>query len=274
MKKTFLAFIALTAIIPLFAKQKKSDGKIQKIRVAHTNYYVPYDFVNDKGESDGFEVAVLKEIDKLLPQYEFEYFPTSDDDLLIGVLQGKYDVGTKGVWITEERKKKYIFPQNPIAASIIGIVIRKDTADKITDIKSFAKYSGKLVPIGPSNAQYNIIDEYNKQNPDARVKLVAGDQFEAADGYVWVVEGRYDARVDIKLSFQNNIEKEGAPYAKYKDKLSYVPYKAIPTWPLFNRKNQAFANAYDEAIKTLKENGTLEKLSQKYFGENIFSFVE
>lgn len=274
MKKTFLAFIALTAIIPLFAKPKKSDGKIQKIRVAHTNYYVPYDFVNDKGESDGFEVSVLKEIDKLLPQYEFEYFPTSDDDLLIGVLQGKYDVGTKGVWITEERKKKYIFPQNPIAASIIGIVIRKDTADKITDIKSFAKYSGKLVPIGPSNAQYNIIDEYNKQNPDAQVKLVAGDQFEAADGYVWVVEGRYDARVDIKLSFQNNIEKEGAPYAKYKDKLSYVPYKAIPTWPLFNRKNQAFANAYDEAIKTLKENGTLEKLSQKYFGENIFSFVE
>lgn len=274
MKKTFLAFIALTAIIPLFAKPKKSDGKIQKIRVAHTNYYVPYDFVNDKGESDGFEVAVLKEVNKLLPQYEFEYFPTSDDDLLIGVLQGKYDVGTKGVWITEERKKKYIFPQNPIAASIIGIVIRKDTADKITDIKSFAKYSGKLVPIGPSNAQYNIIDEYNKQNPDARVKLVAGDQFEAADGYVWVVEGRYDARVDIKLSFQNNIEKEGAPYAKYKDKLSYVPYKAIPTWPLFNRKNQAFANAYDEAIKTLKENGTLEKLSQKYFGENIFFFVE
>lgn len=274
MKKTFLAFIALTAIIPLFAKPKKSDGKIQKIRIAHTNYYVPYDFVNDKGESDGFEVAVLKEVNKLLPQYEFEYFPTSDDDLLIGVLQGKYDVGTKGVWITEERKKKYIFPQNPIAASIIGIVIRKDTADKITDIKSFAKYSGKLVPIGPSNAQYNIIDEYNKQNPDAQVKLVAGDQFEAADGYVWVVEGRYDARVDIKLSFQNNIEKEGAPYAKYKDKLSYVPYKAIPTWPLFNRKNQAFANAYDEAIKTLKENGTLEKLSQKYFGENIFSFVE
>lgn len=274
MKKTFLVFIALTAIIPLFAKPKKSDGKIQKIRVAHTNYYVPYDFVNDKGESDGFEVAVLKEVNKLLPQYEFEYFPTSDDDLLIGVLQGKYDVGTKGVWITEERKKKYIFPQNPIAASIIGIVIRKDTADKITDIKSFAKYSGKLVPIGPSNAQYNIIDEYNKQNPDARVKLVAGDQFEAADGYVWVVEGRYDARVDIKLSFQNNIEKEGAPYAKYKDKLSYVPYKAIPTWPLFNRKNQAFANAYDEAIKTLKENGTLKKLSQKYFGENIFSFVE
>ena len=90
MKKiiTSVLIIAL-AFSALSAKEKKA--KVQKIRVAHTNYYVPYDFVNDKGESDGFEVAVLKEIDKLLPQYEFEYTPTSDDDLLIGVLQGKYD---------------------------------------------------------------------------------------------------------------------------------------------------------------------------------------
>ena len=45
----------------------------------------------------------------------------------------------------------------------------------------------------------------------------------------WVLEGRYDAFFDIKLSFQNNVLKDGAPYAKYKDKLSYVPYKGIPT---------------------------------------------
>ena len=130
MKKIVLgiAIIAL-AVTGLFAKEAKK-GKVQKVRVAHTNYYVPYDFVNDKGESDGFEVAVLKEIDKLLPDYEFELFPTSDDDLLIGVLQGKYDFGTKGIWITEERKKKYVFPKNPIGASVIGIVVRTETTDQ------------------------------------------------------------------------------------------------------------------------------------------------
>ena len=122
MKKIIIGSLVLSAVFGLaFAK----PAKVQKVRVAHTNYYVPYDFVNEKGESDGFEVAVLKEIDKLLPEYEFEYFPTSDDDLLIGVQQGKYDFGTKGVWVTEERKKKYIFPQNPIGASVIGIVIHK-----------------------------------------------------------------------------------------------------------------------------------------------------
>jgi len=258
------------------SSSEKSTGakSVQKIKVAHTNYYVPYDFVDENGNSDGFEVAVLKEVDKLLPDYEFEYFPTSDDDLLIGILQGKYDVGTKGVWRTAEREKKYIFPKNPIGASIIGIVIRADTADKIHDLPSFAKFSGKLVPIGAQNAQYTVIDEYNKENPGAKINLVAGDSFGATDGYVWVNEGRYDGYVDIKLSFQNNILKEGAPYAQYKDKLVYVPYKGIPTWPLFSKKNQAFADAYDEAIRTLNENGTVSRLAVQYFGEDVSALLK
>lgn len=274
MKKIILgiAVIALT-VTGLFAKSAKKE-KVQKVRVAHTNYYVPYDFVNDKGESDGFEVAVLKEIDKLLPEYEFEYYPTSDDDLLIGVLQGKYDFGTKGIWVTEERRKKYTFPKNPIGASVIGIVVRTDTTDKIHDLPSFAKYSGKLVPIGAANAQYTVIDEYNKANPEAQVKLIAGDQFGASDGYVWVNEGRYDAFVDIKLSFQNNVLKEGAPYSQYKDKLSYITYKGIPTWPIFNKKQQKLADAYDTAIEKLISDGTVSKLAIEYFGEDISALLK
>ncbi|MBQ1889794.1 MAG: transporter substrate-binding domain-containing protein, partial [Selenomonas sp.] len=101
------------------AAEKPADGK-KVITVAHTNYYVPYDYVNEQGESDGFEVAVMKEVAKKLPQYEFKFVPTSDDDLLIGVESGKYNVGTKGIWITDARKKKYVFPKNNIGASVIG----------------------------------------------------------------------------------------------------------------------------------------------------------
>lgn len=272
MKKLILGITLLALALNSISAAKKS--KVSKVRVAHTNYYVPYDFVNDKGESDGFEVAVLKEVDKLLDEYEFEYFPTSDDDLLIGVLQGKYDFGTKGVWVTEERKKKYVFPQNPIGASVVGIVIRSENTDQIKDLPSFAKYSGKLVPISASSAQYAIIDDYNKSNPDAQIKLVAGDQFLANDAYTWVIEGRYDAYLDIKLSFQNNVLKEDAPYGQYKDKLVYITYKGIPTWPLFNKKQQKLADAYDKAIKQLQDNGTVSRLAIQYFGEDISALLK
>src|SRR5574344_1112059 len=155
------AFIVATGGWAKETKNTAHNGKITKIRVAHTQTYVPYDFVTKDGNSDGFEVAVLKEVDKLLPQYEFEYHPTSDDDLLIGVQSGKYDVGIKGVWVTPERQKKYLFPKNPIAASIIGITFRASDKEKIHDLESFAKYSGKLVPIAPQNAQFAVVQDYN-----------------------------------------------------------------------------------------------------------------
>ena len=70
MKKTvlviFCALIAAASAFGIGKKDKTSTG-VQKIRVAHTHNYYPYDFINEKGESDGFEVAVLKEIGKLLP---------------------------------------------------------------------------------------------------------------------------------------------------------------------------------------------------------------
>lgn len=278
MKKTIKTLAVIGLIVSLAAGltscQKKESG-VKKIQVAHTNYYKPYDFVNENNESDGFEVAVLKEVDKLLPQYEFVYNPTSDDDLLIGVLQGKYDVGTKGVWRTAEREKKYVFPKNPIGASVIGIVVRTETTDQIRDLPSFAKYSGKLVPIGAANAMYSVIDEYNKSaKDDEKIDLIAGDNFLASDAYVWVNEKRYDGYVDIKLSFQNNILEEGAPYADFKDKLSYIPYKGIPTWPLFNVKNQELADAYDEAIQKLIADGTVSKLAIQYFGEDVSALLK
>ena len=260
------------------SKDKAADngesGDKKVITVAHTNYYVPYDFVNDKGESDGFEVAVMKEVAKKLPQYEFKYVPTSDDDLLIGVESGKYTVGTKGIWITEPRKKKYIFPKNNIGASVIGLIIRKENADQIKDLPSFADFSGKLVPIASQDARYSVIDDFNKENPDHQIKLVPSEAFQVADAYSWVLEGRYDAYLEVELSYKNNIQKEDAPYHKFDDKLTYLRYKGIPTYPIINKNEQQFADDYDKAIEELRSEGKIAELEQQYFGESLSDYLK
>ena len=241
---------------------KSADGK-KVVTVAHTNYYVPYDYVNEQGESDGFEVAVMKEVAKKLPQYEFKFVPTSDDDLLIGVESGKYTVGTKGIWITDAR-----------TTSVIGLTIRKDTANEIKDMASFAKFSGKIVPIAPQDARYMVVDTYNKENPDNQIKLTSSESFQNADAYSWVMEGRYDGYLDVELSYKNNIAKEDAPYHAFSDKLTYVRYKGIPTYPIFNKNEQAFANEYDKAIEELRAEGKIAELEQKYFGESLSEYLK
>ncbi|MFZ2570182.1 MAG: transporter substrate-binding domain-containing protein [Streptococcus suis] len=250
-----------------------SNGVIT-LKVAHTQSYAPYDFINEKGESDGFEVAVLKAIDEKLDAYQFEYVGTSDEDLLIGLESGKYDIGTKGAWYTAERAEKFIIPENAIGASIIGFTIRKEDSSKYTDIDSFAVAGGKLVPISPQNAQYNVIQEYNKDS-STPIKLEEAESFKVADAYAWVLEGRYDAFFDIKLSFEKAVTNEDGAYHQYADKLTWFPYKGIETYPLIHKSstNEEFAKAYDEAIQELKEDGTISKLSTEYFGEDVFSYV-
>jgi L-cystine transport system substrate-binding protein len=259
----------------LFAGGARDSGApgTQKVRVAHTQNYYPYDFINEKGESDGFEVAVLRAVDELIPEYEFEYVGTSDDDLLIGVESGKYTVGIKGAWLTEDRKKKFIIPESYIGASVIGIAYRTENADRIRDFESFARFSGKLVPIPPQSAQWPVVEDYNNNHPDAQVKLVPSDVFIITDAYTWVIEGRYDAFFDIKLSFDATVQDPNGAWHRYADRLSYAPYRAIPTYPLFNKNNQDLADKCDEALKKLIADGTLGKLSVQYFGEDIFRYI-
>ena len=258
------------------SSSSSDSGQVTTLKVAHTQNYVPYDFVDEKGESDGYEVAVLKAIDEKLPQYQFEYTGTSDEDLLVGLESGKYDLGTKGAWYTEERAKKFIIPDSPIGASIIGFTIRKDDADKYKTIDDFAKEKGKLVPISPQNAQWAVIEDYNKKHSDNPIDLTAAESFKVADAYAWVLEGRYDAFFDIKLSFETAVTDKDGSYHQYADQLTWFPYKGIPTYPLLHKdkKNEEFVKAYEKAIKELEKDGTLAELSKKYFGEDVFSYVD
>ena len=216
----------------------------------------------------------MKAVDELLPQYQFEFVPTTDDDLLIGIESGKYNIGIKGAWLTRERAEKFIFPKNNIAASVIGLGIRAENAAEITDIDSFAAFSGKLVPIAPQSAQYAIVEEYNAAHADKPILLLPSEVFTITDAYAWVLEGRYDAFFDIKLSFQNNVLKEDGPYHDLSAKLAYVPYKGIPTWPLFSKGDQELANAYDGAVAELTASGKIAELSLQYFGEDIFQYIQ
>ena len=74
-----------------------------------------------------------------MKNYKFDYTGTSDEDLLIGLESGKYDIGVKGAWYTEERAQKFIIPDEAIGASVIGFAIRKEDESKYKDIDSFAK---------------------------------------------------------------------------------------------------------------------------------------
>jgi len=88
----------------------------------------------------------MKLVDELLPEYKFEYVGTTSDDLLIGVEQGKYQVGVKNAFFTQERTEKFIFPKEFLGLSSAGLVLRKED-EGIKTLSDFATKGYSLAPI-------------------------------------------------------------------------------------------------------------------------------
>lgn len=273
--------VALTFLLAACGTDKEMDKKpapeandeeVTKVKVAYDQASKPISWTDENGEATGYDVEVMKLVDELLPEYEFEYVGTTNDDLLIGVEQGKYEVGVKNAFLTEERLEKFIYPKEFIGLSSTGFVLKKENAH-IKSLEDFASAGLSLVPIVANSAQYTIINEYNEKNPDNQVKLVAGDTF-IVDVIQWVNEGREDGAVIIEGPFEKQVIDEDGPHHNLKDEVVYNEFAVIETWPLFNKKQQDFADAYDKAIQQLKVDKKLNELSTQFYGRDLFEGLE
>lgn len=152
---------------------------------------------------------------------------------------------------------------------MIGVTIRSEDANTIKNLDDFAKAGKKLVPIAPQNAQYQVVTDYNAAHPDHPIALEASENFQVADAYSWVLEGRYDGYFSIELAYQKNVTAKDAPYGQFKDKLTYFRYKALPTYALVNKKETKLAEEVDQALGELKKEGKIAELEKIYFGEEL-----
>ena len=96
-KKSIVLILFLLAFVVIrnhfrYKSEEEKKNQTRVINVAHTVTNVPYDFLDENGNADGFEIAVLKAVDELLPEYEFQFHGVSDEELLIGTESGKYQL--------------------------------------------------------------------------------------------------------------------------------------------------------------------------------------
>jgi L-cystine transport system substrate-binding protein len=269
---TLIAGCGSTATTGAKSDAGATKNEVRKVKVAFDQGGKPIGYLDEKGNPTGYEIEVMKLVDRALPEYEFEYVPTSSEDLLVGVQQGKYQVGVKNAWFTEERTKSYIFPKEFLGLSGVGILLKKKN-EKIKDLSDFAKAKLSLAPIAASNAQYTIVDEYNQANPDNKVKLEAGDAF-SVDVVQWVNEGRVSGGIYLGATYEKQVLAKDGPYHNLANGLIYNEFAVVKTWPLFNKKEQEFADAYDQAIKKIKEEKKTNKLMVKFYNTDLFKLLD
>lgn len=268
-----VALILIAGCSKSTANTNESD-EARKVKVAYAMTGIPITYQDEDGNATGYDVEIMKLIDERLPDYEFEFIPTTDDDLLIGVETGKYHVGLKNTFFTEAREKKYIYPKENLGASSSGLIMRTEDQELIYDLSDIATYQKKLIPIAPQDAQYSLVLSYNEKNPDNQISVENSETFTVSDWPIWISEGRYDAMLTIKTSFLKTVVEEDGAYHHLNDELTYSGFTATKTYPLFNKKEQKLADDYDAIMKELKDENIPNELLVEFLGEDTFKLLE
>ena len=251
---------AATTAAPTEAASGGSDwARIQaagKLIVGTSADYPPFEFVNDKNEFDGFDMALIREIGKRLG-LEIEIQDISFNGLIAALKAGQIDVIVAAMSATPERDKEVDFTDNYYIGTD-AILVREDSDITLNTAEDMAKYKigVQTGTVHETWVQENLVDS-GKMSADnvshydraelaiadlknGRVDVVAMDYY-AAQAYI--------KQGGIKLALKQNLSGENLAIA--------VPEGAKGLqWHL----NQVIQQLWDE--------GYIEKLAQQYLTGN------
>ncbi len=233
------------------------------IKVATDANWPPQSFINDKNEMDGFDVDVAREIAKRMG-VDIEFITPSWDIITAGNWNRRWDLQVGSMTPTKKRAEKLAFPAvyyyTPAAVAV----------HKKSKISSVAGLSGKKVGTGTGTTfelylqQDLSIDaagapkfEYQIDNPTIKsyeTSTIALDDLRLGDGV------RLDGVASSLPVFLEAI-KNGYPIKVVGDPIFYEPLSLT-----IDLGDQELNNKLKDIVKWMHSDGTLSKISKKWYG--------
>lgn len=243
---------------------KENNGK-KVVKVAlSAEVNPPYLYTDSENKPVGYDMDYMKALEKKLPQYDFQYEFGEEESNVAGIGVGKFDMGINWFFKTPEREQKFLYQKEPYVYSLTTLIVHNDT----NDIETLDDLQHKrLTPMSPSGGLYSILTGYNKTHKnqidiDEIHKVSNGENFK-------MIESKRRDAMFLNLTTYQAIQKELNADVKVGGVVSKESVHI-----LYNKKNTQLQKDIDKATKELKEDGTLEELSKKWFGFNIFDDKE
>lgn len=219
-------------------------------------------------EPQGYEPDLLKAINAKLPQYKFEMEGVADIAQETGLATGKYDVAVGGYYKSPNRSKQFLIPDNPEGASLMKIYSRRDSG--IAGMKDLV--GKKIVPVTAGGGTYKFMMQWQEQNPGYKLDVTASNAGVPYPNRLNEVQfGKYDA-----LVLPSNLGEQTVIDNQKLDIKASEPVTFDNTYVLIHRSdaNKVLADDVNRVLKELKDDGTISKLSQKWFGEDIATYMK
>ena len=267
-RRRFSLAVAGSLALALASAGASYGQSVRTIKIATSAESKPLAWGAIGVEPQGYEPDLMKAINAKLPQYKFEMEGVADIAQETGLATGKYDIAVGGYYTSPNRVKQFLIPESPMGASLMKIYSRKDS--NINGMKDLV--GKKIVPVTAGGGTYKFMMQWQEENPGYKLDVTASNAGVPYPNRLNEIQnGKYDALVlPSNLGEQTVIENQ-----KLEIKAS-DPVTFANTYVLIHKsdENKVLADDVNKALKELKDDGTIAKLSQKWFGEDITTFMK
>ncbi|MFD1882894.1 transporter substrate-binding domain-containing protein [Paracoccus pacificus] len=200
-------------------------GAAQTVRLATEGGYPPYNFINDKGEIDGFERELGDELCKRM-QADCTWVKNDWDSIIPNLVSSNYDAILAGMSINDERKKVIQFSDNylpPVPSAYVGLTADADVKGGVVAAQTSTIQAARVAESGATLLEFATPDEtvaavrngqavavladkdfLNQIVADSNGELVfVGDEFALGEG---IAVGLRQSDNDLKAKFDGAIQ--------------------------------------------------------------------
>lgn len=235
--------LSLTMVVGCGKKEVAYTVEDGVLTMATNAYFPPYEYY-DGTEIVGIDIEIAQAVaDKLGLELKIE--DMEFDSIIIAVQRGKADVGLAGMTVTEDRLKSVSFSESYATGIQVVIVKEGSGIESLEDLEG-KKIGVQLATTGDIYATdefgSDYVHQYNKGN----------------DAVLALVQGKVDAVI---------IDNEPAKnFVTANEGLTILPteYAVEDYAAAINKDNTELLEKFNEALKALIEDGTVQKIIDKY----------
>lgn len=220
------------------------------LRVGTEGTYSPYSYHDNVGDLTGYDVELMEAIGAELG-LEVEFCEMGFDELAAGLDDGRFDVVADQICVTDERQESYLFSEP--YAYVTGAVVTRDDYD---GIESFEDLDGKRVALTETSNWARLAESYGAE-------IVPTKGF--SESMRAVLDGKADATVNDNLVFLDYMEEHPGSHAKMAVTADETDTVAL----LMGKYQTQLREKVDGAMGALRADGTIKRLSEKYFGKDV-----
>lgn len=225
--------------------------------------YRPFEFRNEQNEIVGYDIDVANAFAKTLG-VEARPVDTNWATVIQSLYSGQFDLILGGMTATAERYKRVDF-SIPYMDASSGVLVKAGSG--IAEVKDLA---GKNVAAGAGTPQLKQLETVAGELGIA----YAGDIKSFDDdnvAYQAMQQGRIDAYVSTLVSLSE--------FAKANPGFEIIPFKAPGlsaewTAAAFRKEDAALREAFDAQIRSMKADGSLAALQEKWFGRSFVATLD